>query len=65
MPHVTIEYSANVADHHNIDELVAAVHTAALDHGLPPADGHRTRAVARNHYAIACLLYTSPSPRDS
>ena len=53
MPHVTIEYSANVADHHDIDALVVAVHSAALAHGLPPADGHRTRAVAREHYAIA------------
>ncbi len=53
MPHVTIEYSANVAEHHDIDALVVAVHEAALAHGLPPADGHRTRAVAREHYAIA------------
>ena len=35
MPHITIEYSANVAEHHDIDELVAAVHEAAL-----AVDGH-------------------------
>ena len=53
MPHVTIEFSANVAEHHDIDALVVAVHEAALAHGLPPADGHRTRAAERTHYAVA------------
>ena len=53
MPHITIEYSANVADHHDIQALVDAVHQAALEHGLPPADGLRTRAVSRRHYVVA------------
>lgn len=53
MPHITIEYSANVAEHHDIDGLVAAVHDAALGHGLPPVDGLRTRAAQRDHYKIA------------
>lgn len=53
MPHIVIEYSANVADHHDIDALVAVVHEAAIAHGLPPADGLRTRAAERTHYRIA------------
>jgi 5-carboxymethyl-2-hydroxymuconate isomerase len=53
MPHITIEYSANVSEHHDLDALVAAVHHAALDHGLPPADGLRTRATRRDHYLVA------------
>lgn len=53
MPHVTIEYSANVAEHHDIDGLVETVHRAALVDGLPPADGLRTRAARREHYRIA------------
>ena len=53
MPHLTIEYSANVAAHHDIDALVEAVHTAALSHGLPPLDALRTRAAVRDHYLIA------------
>lgn len=53
MPHITIEYSANVADHHDLAELVAALHQAALDHGLPPADGLRTRATRCDHYLVA------------
>ena len=53
MPHITIEYSANVAEHHDIDALVDAVHAAALADGLPPLDGLRTRAAGRRHYRIA------------
>ena len=53
MPHITIEYSANVAEHHDIDALVQAVHAAALEHGLPALDALRTRAAARSHYCIA------------
>ena len=53
MPHITIEYSANVAEHHDIDALVQAVHVAALEHGLPALDALRTRAAARAHYRIA------------
>ncbi|MEM7288150.1 MAG: hypothetical protein AAF480_17510 [Actinomycetota bacterium] len=50
MPHITIEYSANIAEHHDVDELVAAVHRAALAHGLPDVTGLRTRAAERAHY---------------
>jgi 5-carboxymethyl-2-hydroxymuconate isomerase len=53
MPHITIEYSANIADHHDVDALMAAIHAAALAHGLPPADGLRTRATQRDHYLVA------------
>ena len=53
MAHITIEYSANLADHHDIEALVDAVHEAAAAHGLTPRDGLRTRAVARTHYRIA------------
>jgi len=53
VPHIVIEYSANVGDHHDINRLVDAVHTAALADGLAPADGLRTRAARRDHYCIA------------
>lgn len=53
MPHITIEFSTNISTHHNVDGLVTAVHNAALDHGLAPADGLRTRAAARSHYVVA------------
>lgn len=53
MPHISIEYSANVADHYDIDALVLAVHEAALADGLPPLAGLRTRAAPRQSYRIA------------
>lgn len=53
MPHIIIEYSANLAEVTDIDELVAAVHAAALDDGLPALDALRTRATPRDHYRIA------------
>ena len=53
MPHITIEYSANLAGLTDIDALVAAVHDAALDDGLPALDALRTRAAPRDHYRIA------------
>lgn len=57
MPHLTIEYSANVAiatgGPVDIDALVGAMHEAALATGTAPLDALRTRAVAREHYAIA------------
>lgn len=52
MPHVTIEYSSNVAEVVDIDELVGAVHDAALTTGIAAIDALRTRAIARTHYAI-------------
>lgn len=52
MPHVTIEYSANVADHHDVQALVDAVHDAALDHGLAGPTALRTRAAERAHYRV-------------
>lgn len=53
MPHVIIEYSANVAEHHDIDALVSAVHRAALQHEIVPADALRTRATPCAAYAVA------------
>ena len=53
MPHIIIEHSANLADLTDIDALVAAVHQAALDDGLPALDALRTGAAPRDHYRIA------------
>ena len=53
MPHVIIEYSANVAEHHDIDELVEVVHAAALADGLPALDALRTRAEERTAFRVA------------
>ncbi|MEE9415606.1 MAG: hypothetical protein V3V01_10000 [Acidimicrobiales bacterium] len=53
MPHITIEYSTNIAEHHDIAALVEAVHSAALTNGLAAIEALRTRAVAREHFLIA------------
>ena len=53
MPHLIIEYSANVADVADVQKLVDAMHDAALATGTAALDALRTRAVARDHYAIA------------
>jgi len=53
MPHLIIEYSANVEDAVDVSQLVIAMHGAALATGVAPIDALRTRAVAREHYAIA------------
>ena len=52
MPHLVIEYSANVADVADIGGLVDAVHSAALATGVAAPDALRTRAALREHYAI-------------
>ena len=53
MPHIIIEHSANLAELTDIDSLVAEVHRAALDDGLPALDALRTRTETRDHYRIA------------
>ena len=53
MPHITIEYSANLAEHHDIDRLIDAVHATALATGVPALAALRTRAMPREHYRIA------------
>lgn len=53
MPHVTIEHSANLTEHHDVATLVAAVHAAALTHALVAPDALRTRACSRDVYRVA------------
>lgn len=53
MPHLIIEYSANLEPELDVAALVARVHEAALSTGIFPLGGIRTRAVRRDIYAIA------------
>jgi 5-carboxymethyl-2-hydroxymuconate isomerase len=53
MPHLTIEYSANLATDVDIQALVDRLHAAAIETGVFPLGGIRTRAEARQHYRIA------------
>ena len=53
MPHITVEYSANLEAHLSPRRLVDELHRAALDTGVFPIGGLRTRAERRDVYAIA------------
>lgn len=53
MPHLIIEYSANLDADMDVEELVAAMHAAAIAIDALPIGGIRTRAARREHYRIA------------
>jgi 5-carboxymethyl-2-hydroxymuconate isomerase len=53
MPHLIVEYSANLERDLDIARLVAAIHAAALETGVFPIGGIRTRAERRDVYAVA------------
>ncbi len=53
MPHVTIEYSANLSGRLDVAQFVDAVHEAALATGIFPVGGVRTRAYPANFYRLA------------
>lgn len=53
MAHIVIEYSAGLRDRLALPALLAAVHQAALQTGVFPIGGLRTRAYEAQHYVIA------------
>ncbi len=52
MPHVIIEYSANLDGDLAMPALAASLHRAALETGVFPIGGCRTRLARREHYVI-------------
>ncbi len=53
MPHIVIEYSANLADRADIQSLTSLVHEAAIETGIFPVGGIRTRAQSCDIYQVA------------
>jgi 5-carboxymethyl-2-hydroxymuconate isomerase len=53
VPHLIIECSANVADVTDLDAMSMAIHAAAIESGVAPMDGLRTRMVVHQRYLIA------------
>jgi 5-carboxymethyl-2-hydroxymuconate isomerase len=53
MPHIIVEYSANIQGQIGPESLVRCVHDAALRTGVFPIGGTRTRAEERSCYRIA------------
>jgi 5-carboxymethyl-2-hydroxymuconate isomerase len=53
LPHLIIEYSANIEDQIALDALLDKLHTCALGTGVFPIGGLRIRAHRADHYRIA------------
>jgi len=53
MPHLSIEYSANLEEAIDVQALVDRIHETALETGIFPLGGVRTRAEPRKYYRIA------------
>lgn len=53
MPHLIIEHSANVSQHHDVSALLDAVHGAILELDIAPVAGVRIRAIEQDDYRIA------------
>jgi 5-carboxymethyl-2-hydroxymuconate isomerase len=53
LPHLIVEYSANIEDRIALDELLDKLHTCALGTGVFPIGGLRVRAHKAEHYRIA------------
>lgn len=56
MPHLTIEYSANLAARADLDQLCRALHGALLQSGLFELGAIRVRAIRAEAWAVADLL---------
>jgi 5-carboxymethyl-2-hydroxymuconate isomerase len=56
MPHLTIEYSANLGTISDIDGLCHSLHAAMLATGLFELGAIRVRALCADSYAVADLL---------
>ena len=53
MPHFIVEYSENLEKAVSIDDVLDAVHAAAMASGLAALDALRVRAEPRSNYRIA------------
>jgi 5-carboxymethyl-2-hydroxymuconate isomerase len=53
MPHIMVEYSANLDNSMDIQGLLNALHQVMIDSGHAPLEGTRTRAMRREHYCVA------------
>jgi 5-carboxymethyl-2-hydroxymuconate isomerase len=53
MPHLVVEYSANLEGKLDIDALLDRLHASALETGMFPLGGIRVRAYRADHYRIA------------
>ena len=62
MPHIVVEYSANLEDHIDIAVVLESLHSAAASHSSVPLAGLRTRAMKREPVSYTHL--TLPTNRE-
>jgi 5-carboxymethyl-2-hydroxymuconate isomerase len=53
MPHFIVEYSTNIEDQVRIPELLEKLHAVAVETGVFPLGGLRSRVIPCNQYRIA------------
>lgn len=53
MPHLIVEYSANLGEILDLDSLLDRMHATAVESGMFPLGGIRIRAYKSEHYRIA------------
>ncbi len=53
MPHLTVEYSANIEEAIDVETLLDRLHASALATGVFPLGGIRVRAFRVEHYRVA------------
>lgn len=53
MPHLIVEYSANIGEILDLDSLLDRMHATAVESGMFPLGGIRIRAYKSEHYRIA------------
>ncbi len=53
MPHLVIEYSANIEERLDLDSLMDELHRVALETSVFPIGGLRIRAYRAEHYRVA------------
>jgi 5-carboxymethyl-2-hydroxymuconate isomerase len=53
VPHLIVEYSANLEPRIGLDALLDRIHETALETGMFPVGGIRIRAYKAEHYRIA------------
>jgi 5-carboxymethyl-2-hydroxymuconate isomerase len=53
VPHLIVEYSANIGEILDLDSLLDRMHATAVESGMFPLGGIRIRAYKSEHYRIA------------
>ena len=53
MPHIIVEYSANLEDRLDVAALIADLHQAAIESAVADIVAVRTRAARREHFRVA------------